>query len=688
MSFILYLLGSNSPLSGSLKRIMEDKQEVSVPLGVFDVASEVFSKIKIDLTSFEYDRVGDHVILVDKVSDSLNNSHVYGEFDIPDRAVVRVHSRPVISWSGCPSGRVNLIRGQAATVNAVITGGEGPFHVFYEETSSISSSSEKTPSLIKNIAVENNQFSLSFASPATITLKAVKDGFCSGLIDGPSDCVITLVQPPTIKTTFNAIEAACVGHVGVEVTFLFTGTAPWIVNVREKSEHGIQTKKFISRTHNHVEMLSPQRAGTYHYEIIEFSDANYGSLSPTSDTPITYSQTIHPHPSARFIIPNNNRIINGCLGVAQSFKIGFGGSPPWNIKLQTVFPNSSILVSSFTEIKDEVFEYKPEDLKSPGTYIFILSEVTDVLGCRRTVNNEEITLTINTAPKVSFEVERSVMTLNSPKKIPVKVIGISPWTLLIKHSRGSSATTDTTTLTFTISSTDNNIIVREPGVYEILQVRDKVCQGSPGLWKTLTVDAVDMPSAKFDTSRLREDGHVIVMKKCEHSFERLLSPPIQISGRGSWTLFYRRYYLGNRNFIPGSSLDQHPHETLEFTTTRNSNVTFFLDSGLAAGNYVYEIHSISDFYYTNVLISVPDSSKRFELRVLKHPKAVFRNSDVKYQCIGESSKKNRLSLEFSGFAPFSVAYEVVDEFERVQLVNQVEWGDSHYPVPLISLNQT
>lgn len=604
--------------------------------------------------------VGKRIYHLESVRDACGNT-----FESDERASkffedIHIHSRPTVVFERCSTDNpVDLLQGgPSRDVSVRIDGIEPEDGPFITELQFEGENENWT----KNITMSKRS-TITVDKPGIYNLNRVSGRFCSGESGAQWTCPARVVPPPTASIQFDAIQDPCSGPVGVKALAVLTGSPPFRVKYRVEREGrpAREYEQVIKRTREEIE-FRPSAEGEVTYTFTGLSDSNYQQID--LDGP-SFTQVLHPVASAMFEGSSQAGVgptvtLQSCQGNIAKARISMEGVGPFELNY-AIRTDGGDLIGKQKVKNIETHTYELE-VKVPsqiaekgGSLILALDSIKDAKGCERPLTVPDLTINVHrTKPSVSFvDPRRTDMLEGKSVHLPIRLAGEGPWTVRYIHKEKAGKPIE-----IVLNKADSLLSIREPGVYEILDVRDVHC---PGVVlksrETHVVTVKARPTAKFDEQDL------IKVKA-----DVLSRPPVCLGTPDSVGILVSGHFpvsLSYRHVLPqNAQASEH-----SFNAAQN-RTSLQLDTEVQ-GRHVYELSQVGDAVYPFKALQAGDDT-RLEQIVHPLPFATFsptgnhggRAKHVSL-CLGEAlsnADKDRAvpPISLSGKIPFTIEYAIKD----------------------------
>jgi nucleoporin POM152 len=169
--------------------------------------------------------------------------------------------------------------------------------------------------------------------------------------------------------------------------------------------------------------------GSHRYDVLEISDANYGSQ--TLQTPIAVSHEINSRPSVSFGRQNTRKL---CLdsGLSSDAKIYFEGKAPFDVQLSVRRP-ASLRVDTYdinVGKSEWTLDIPQHILKDIGRHEITITKMSDSTGCEWIVHDlDRLSTTIEVVESARIVPVSQVKDLCVGDTLGFELQGTAPWSV-------------------------------------------------------------------------------------------------------------------------------------------------------------------------------------------------------------------------------------------------------------------
>jgi nucleoporin POM152 len=310
------------------------------------------------------------------------------------------------------------------------------------------------------------------SEPGLYTLKTISSGSCDGEVREPSSCLLLNALEPQLAIRAEPIPDKCAGNsIGLRVDLDLIGTPPFIVRYNVETGNTIRTETLrISSLRQQIELL-PKEAGKHKYIFKSLDDAFYQGQD-ISGPEMVLEQDVKPPTSATIIHPPEPTSV--CLESEVEVDIHLRGDGPLTLEWEIVHEGKRRTFQA-SGIEGTTHKIKTEPLAKGGEYILALNSVRDKTGCRTFLKDELKISVRRQRPRAAFGLVEGKRTLtaveDTPVKLPLRLQGEGPWEIAYKSMKEGSEI-----IRKRVQSSNDNLVIKEKGIYEIVDVYDK-CPG-------------------------------------------------------------------------------------------------------------------------------------------------------------------------------------------------------------------
>jgi nucleoporin POM152 len=490
----------------------------------------------------------------------------------------------------------------------------------------------------------------------------VSSGSCKGEVDEPSSCLLLNPLEPRLSLRSEEIPDKCAGNsIGLRVDLDLVGTPPFKI-FYDIIAGGKQTKAehVANGLRSQLELI-PKTEGHHKYVFRVIEDQYYKKL-PLTGSDKVLEQVVKPAASA--YVENMAYHLNACLDSEVEVPISLVGDAPFNLEWEVVHDGKR-KTQRVSNIETNKFTIKTASLTKGGDYILALSSVQDRRGCRSFLQ-EQVKISVRMQrPRGSFGLvgqKNRIMAIEDvAQKLPVRLeSGEAPWTISYRNLNGGDVITKTTT------DPNHHLVVRERGVYQIVDIKDAQCPGIviPTASK-FEVEWYPRPGVSVieNESITASSGAFVKKDVCEGDVDGF-----ELALKGS-SPFRVNYDVQHK---PAHGSASSPHQ--EKYDVPLSRASISMDTS-KAGDYTYRISGPEDSLY--------NQDKNFKSLIVRQrvnakPSATFTKPGQSFKfCAEEQEQEDSIPLTLTGVAPFYVEVEI-----KHQATSPIET----YRIPSINSN--
>ena len=556
---------------------------------------------------------------------------------------VKVHQRPKISVSGCDTQ--NPLKAPQGAKAKFPLDSSHLYHLPDEDLPltinyTFAPESEGAGQLVRtdSLSVSKSQVISSIQEPGFYTLQSVTSQYCSGTVVEPASCLLVNPPRPDLQLESQDVADTCAGNpIGLSVDFELSGTPPFRLRYNVMHEGHIQPKVVtFEGSRGHLDLI-PMSAGSFVYEFKELIDDVYGAIS-LKDRGLILTQNVKPAASAHFsrqAQPNN-----ACLEEPVKAEVALIGEAPWKLDYEIVHGGKRDRRRATVE--EDRYTLETGQVTRGGQYSIFLTSVTDKSGCKRSLNEEskfEVRADQARAKFGDIDGQFSAVALEGKTvKIPVRLQGVSPWTIKLVRLDGESETE----IEQKFKNHNSELSVKKPGTYQLREVYD-TCPGivDPN-FREFKISWIERPMIDV------KDGNI------SHETGRIYRKPDVCQGDEDQL---RLAMTGSPPYEVGYSHQQKPGKGAGFVHNKKlsaaiGNAAVHMDTS-KAGENIYKFTSLSDNLYDH-------STNKFQpltvhQKVNPLPVARFENPGKTYgYCMNEAGGSETIPIVLEGLPPFNV----------------------------------
>lgn len=535
---------------------------------------------------------------------------------------------------------------------------------------------------IANISIWNNEnekideklIELNFLSnsivanyPGTYQINSIDSKFCSGIITGKSNILITKPISPKLEVKSSSIIDKCVGPIGLDFDLTFTGVPPFHYTVKvykidkeKKTKKLFDTKRLHSNgARNHFSYL-PAVEGNF--EIVFDNLTNDIFTDPIHLTPVkdfVFKTSMRVKPSAT--LPQS-KYFNLCLGDSTKIPIQLKGEPPFTLNYDIL----EISTNKRTLFKLENITEHSHFIESPsfdvgGDYIVSLVSIMDASNCLVGLSESDAKIKVRRdIPSASFNLlenlNESRIKQGSFSDIPLRLAGEPPFTVNYQHLDLDGKLLGNYNVKF-LSNFKQSLRVNKEGIYKLDGMSDSSCKGKidnvDTQYKVLFLEKPSFQIQENDVTRLTD--HIFTKNAVCQNYETT----VDLSLTGS-PPFILKYDITT----PSGEIINHEIQV----TTKYASLILTNDE---PGEYRIAIKEIFDSNYAENDYRHDLDSSNDEIIVTQIanpvPKVVFAEKGKLYKaCSLETSKQKSILKpiqlkQLRGEGPFSITFSIYHE---------------------------
>ncbi|KAL8405156.1 hypothetical protein RB594_009883 [Gaeumannomyces avenae] len=496
-------------------------------------------------------------------------------------------------------------------------------------------------------------------APGLYTLKSVSAGTCEGEVREPSTCLLLNPLEPDLTIRSQEIPDTCAGNsVGLEVDLDLVGTPPFKVRY-EVVTNGVRRRESVTIQGLRYQMrLIPRQAGTHKYTFLSIDDKLYKN-QPLAGQGMTLEQSVKPAAQASMA---GEATVNACLEDQVEIDVKlYNGDAPFTLEYEIVHDGRRTPYK-VTQINSGKYTIKTPALSKGGEYTVALMGVQDKRGCRTSLQEEVKIAVRRQRPRAAFgavEGRRKALNIethDAKHKLPLRLAGVGPWTVTYKNRDLAGSTPATST----IQGNNGFLTVREPGMYELLEVTDSQCQGTvdPNA-STFEVDWLPRPVLSLvEAESISPAGDKLVKKDvCEGDIDGF-----EINLKGA-PPYHVKYEIRHKPATGSASMSPKGFDAAL------SKAAIAMDTS-KPGLYTYTFSSLADSLYD--LDEKQFTPVVLEQRVNAKPTATFDKPGQTFKfCLSEQEYEEKIPVTLTGVPPFFLELEIKHHSGTVPQVHHV-----------------
>jgi len=474
--------GFSSPLLGASSSLVSDDQD--------DVSWARPQKVTVGLNE-SMTSAGEWEYSIDEVYDAFGNVIKYAELEEDsDKARSRglkygfkVKERPKASMNGCDlRNPFKVAKGRSVRLPvdfSLVGSKDDTSHEVTWEFSPINSltnSGEHGDEVSIGSYSAKNALDKPFVSePGLYTLKTISSGSCKGEVKEPSSCLLLNPLEPSLSIRSEEIPDKCAGNsIGLRVDLDLVGNPPFVVryDIITSDGHVEKQSHRVPGLRSQLELV-PKMAGRHKYVFKSVDDAVYENQPLTGDDKVL-EQVVKPAASAK--IASSSGVVNACLDSEVELDVLLYGEAPFNLEWEIVHDGKR-KSERVTGVQENSFRIKTNTLRKGGEYILALSSVQDKRGCKTFLQDQVKIAVRRQQPRAAFgfvEHKQKIMAVEDTHlRLPLRLEGEPPFEITYKNLNGNGEV-----LTKRANNANDNLLVKNQGTYELIDVRDSQCPGS------------------------------------------------------------------------------------------------------------------------------------------------------------------------------------------------------------------
>lgn len=428
---------------------------------------------------------------VEEVRDALGNFISFVTTDEEDRPKAkptglhqsfRVHERPKASLKGCgPQNPLQAPKGEGkrlpveyfSTGKKPIDGAHTISYLFTHEADIVAEGYHSPSAELQKKTMRSIREQPLIAAPGLYTIKSISTEFCEGEVLEPTSCLLQNPPEPELSLSSEDIVDKCAGNpIGLRVGLDFIGTPPFYLSYTEQRNNRKpihHPPRQFGSLRGTMDLTPTDEAGHYTYTFNTISDAVYRER-PLQN--LILQQDVKPPASAHFVEGKRPKQI--CIDDSVDFDVALQGEGPWKLEYELV--HNGKRTRHAVDIEEEHYMIRTQKLRSGGEYSVALTSVTDKMGCKVFLEDEEVKVQVrHERPKAYFghiEGKKAVMALEGRTVgLPLRLTGTRPWSLEFENlDSGAKQKVE-------VRDANSILNVQDAGTYQLLSVRDSVCPG-------------------------------------------------------------------------------------------------------------------------------------------------------------------------------------------------------------------
>ena len=482
---------------------------------------------------------GDWVYSIDEIHDAIGNVAKFtsnpddGERHYPKGTKLKqeftVHDRPLVNFGGCDS-RKPLMVAKGNNIRLPVkyqapgTSGDTSYTFTWKFSplDTLTKAGDHGDEVVfeehRSLAAHDTPI---ISEPGLYTLTSVQSKFCDGEIQEPTSCLLLNPPEPELSITAESISDKCAGQsIGLLVLLDLVGTPPFVVRYDTVTRSGTLSEEITISSLRHQFELKPKEAGHFKYHFTSLDDAVYDNHSLAGQG-LVLEQDVKPPAAAYLRQPSS--AVEACIEEQVEMNVELFGEKPFALEYELVHEGKR-KKEKVVGIESDIFTIKTAPLEKGGDYTLALTSVQDKTGCKIFSNSVVKFKVQRQRPSAAFgyiDGKQSTVEVEGKKiPLPLKLTGQPPFNIKYRNVNHDSGKT----LERTAASTNDKILVRERGMYEILEVSDRQCPGTViAKASTFDVSWFARPQIKFPSTTVifEEGGKHAKREVCEGDIDAM-----------------------------------------------------------------------------------------------------------------------------------------------------------------------
>ena len=524
----------------------------------------------------------------------------------------------------------------------------------------------------------------SVSKPGRYSLIEGHDKFCPCGVNSGKLISITTPDPPSVSIRGLPLTDKCVGTVGFEFTFSFTGQPPFEVNYNVfknssgilrpvLNERGLKEHTKKSSGHRYQFQYKPRQEGSYVLVFKSVKDKYYQTipvLIPEAEN--TFATYFHQRSKYYIFDGTGSKQLSVCKGGVTEIPIHFEGNHPFAFKYSISDPSGKIVAQE--TVKDyfqDSYTIRTPELSKRGDFQVSITEVSDNLGCP--VESSENVVVIKArgeAPSAQFEKSSFHQIIEGHSvSVPLKTAHIvgSQSNKLVYSRTGLHDKASSKDLVLQGAST---LHLKEEGVYRLKSFENGGCPGVVSESETITVLFAPKPNITIVADTKQSSSFARLESSCQNGIRNVT---LRLEGQKPFVIPYVVTYPNGRTRSSSISIDDY-EVTIPLPTKES-------------GSYLHEFTTVYDSLYTQKAMSriskhSPGATVQYD--VLEAPD--FSVEQQYIQLCERASTNNiipfKIPVTFEGKYPFTVKGSI----KKKESLEKEAFEISNVYVPEIDLN--
>ncbi|KAF2129999.1 hypothetical protein P153DRAFT_315512, partial [Dothidotthia symphoricarpi CBS 119687] len=596
---------------------------------------------------------------MEEVQDGLGNLVNFLNVDDDDRPKVKyanirqsfeVHERPKVFLQCNPQSPLRVAKGDVtrlpvhygSTGKEPIESAHAIEYLFSPEVEIIADGYHSPNAVLKKQTMRSIREQPLITDAGLYTIKSVSTDLCEGEVLEPTSCLLQNPPEPNLALSSDDIVDKCAGNpIGLQVGLDLVGTPPFTITYFEQKDGGRRHRRELQiATLRSTIPFTPEEAGHYKYTFEVIRDAVY------KDRPLRnleLQQNVRPSAQARFM--QGKKPQQACIDDSVEFDVRLSGEAPWKLEYELV--HNGKRTKHTIETDEEHYTIRTAKLKNGGEYVLALTSVSDKMGCKEFLKDEEARVRVrHERPKAYFghiEGKQAILALEGRAiGLPLRFTGEGPWRVEYENLDTNEVKKEN------FQDANSFLDVNAQGTYQLLSVRDNVC---PGLIEEkasqFQISWVARPTISIpeSTATILDGEKYVKEAVCEGDEDAF---EVALHGNAPFDVSYRQEYKDKKGKTAAvSEKDVH---------TASGAASIRADTS-KSGVYEYTFMKLADSRY--------DYSKKhftpvtIQQTVHSRPGARFDKPGKTYSyCSREAEGEEVIPITLEGIAPFYLEVEI------------------------------
>ncbi|EGW33599.1 uncharacterized protein SPAPADRAFT_50460 [Spathaspora passalidarum NRRL Y-27907] len=346
--------------------------------------------------------------------------------------------------------------------------------------------------------------------PGLYKLISAHDNFCPCKIIA-EPITVKLALPPSLDISARSVNDKCLGNIGYNFDFNFTGKPPFRVGYQVYHNQsgtlralGQNRRNLVSNDYKYSFKFKPDDPGSYTIIFHQLTDANYQQV-PTILDKKKYSYSTYFNQASQVGFQVQNRKLTTCFGQTSSLPLYFKGNGPFSFTYQFIEVGTSQVLDSKQVNNVEDFTINTPENLIGKSYDVKVSNAKDKFGCDAIIHDKSVRIISRpNIPELEFtNIKQNIRiaegdSVGLPLKFKSSIGQTGNDKIEVKFSSGDS------TKVIPAVMRGNSIIVKQAGNYSLSSFSNNGCPGIISSEKTIEISYYPKPSIEIVANELKQ----------------------------------------------------------------------------------------------------------------------------------------------------------------------------------------